>query len=377
MVHRQGWLLHKTCSQTDVYVPCFLFVLMLNEMKTNLFIVYSFVYFLMYACSPVKQTYEVCFVADNTTDSVTWESFLPESGTLNVFYNICVDDSFLYCLDFHNDSILKVYSLASTPSVVGYAMQGQGPDDLIFPLFTCEIVQVGESIRMVDVNAWRMKEIKTVPTVLGRVSLRGTALPIVPMMEDYAETASCIYGTDIDTKNGAFFMYDKVERKVTSIGFNEEVDELVQGYSEESVPFLLSGHLLLHPEAGLCRTMKNSNSLFFYNLQGELLKEIVIGKERKWPKDDGKKCLDFSDEEKYTLSVTGTEKVLCVLYHGYSLQASGQCSKILMFDWDGNLVRIVQTDRDVSRIAISPDGKYLYGLAETEEGGTDVVRLNI
>ena len=346
-------------------------------MKTNLFIVCSFIYLLMYACSPAKQTYEVCFVADNTTDSVTWELFLSESRTLNVFYNICVDDSFLYCLDFHNDSILKVYSLAFAPSIVGYAMQGQGPDDLIFPLFTREIVQENQSVKMVDVNAWRMKEIKTVPAVFGRVSFRGTALPIIPMMEDYAETDSCIYGTDIDAKNGAFFMYDKTECKVTNIGFSKEINELAQGYFGESVPFLLSGHLLLHPEAGLCRTMKNANSLLFYNLRGELLKEIVIGKERKWPKGDGKACLDFSDEEKYILSVTGTENILCVLYHGYPLRALGQCSKILMFDWDGNLVKIVQTDRDVSRIAISPDGKYLYGLAETEEGGTDVVRLNI
>ena len=345
-------------------------------MKTKLFIVCSFICLLMYACSPAKQTHEVCFVADNATDSVAWEQFLSESGTLNVFYNICVDDSFLYCLDFHNDSILKVYPLVSAPSVVGCAMRGQGPDDLIFPLFTREIVQDDKPVRMVDVNAWRMKELKTVPAVLGRVSLRGTALPIVPMMEDYAETDSCIYGTDIDAKNGAFFMYDKMECKVKNIGFSKEVSELAQGYFGESIPFLLSGHLLLHPEVGLCRAMKNANSLFFYSLQGELLKEVVIGKERNWPKGDGKECLDFSDEEKYALSVTGTENFLCVLYHGYSLRASGQCSKILMFDWDGNLMKIVQTDRDVSQIAIAPNGKYIYGLAETEDGGTDVVRLD-
>ena len=322
------------------------------------------------ACSS-KTNHEVCFVTNPAIDSIQTEPFIREGSGLNMFYNICADDSFLYCLDFYNDTILKAYPQTSFPVMARYATKGQGPDDLILPFFTREIVQKGGNIKMTDVNAWSLREIN--PTRSTRIHLNTTRLPIVPMMQDYAETDLCIYGTNIDSPECLFFIYDKNKQKVKDIRYWDE-KQLKSKYPDTHIPFLFTGNLLLHPERGICRTMNNLNSLFFFDLQGELLKEVVIGTERIWPEADPQ-FLDFPQANKYVLSLTGNQECLYILYNGYPANTQGACSKILRFDWEGNLLKSIQTDRDLSQIALTPDGNCLYAIANNEEGGTDVVRI--
>ena len=110
---------------------------------------FSGIILLLSACSTPKPMHEVSFVSETATDSVKMELFLPEKESLNVFYDFCVDDSFLYGIDFYNDSVLKIYPLIPNPSLIGYATKGQGPDDIIFPIFTREISLSKKTIRMV------------------------------------------------------------------------------------------------------------------------------------------------------------------------------------------------------------------------------------
>ena len=120
--------------------------------------------------------------------------------------------------------------------------------------------------------------------------------------------------------------------------------------------------------------MNNLNSLLFYDLQGNLQKEVVIGKERAYP-EPNPQFLDFPDANKYTISLTGNQERIYVLYNGYPTETLGASSKILLFDWDGNLLKSIQTDRDLCLISTTPDGDCLYALANNKEGGTDVVRI--
>lgn len=318
------------------------------------------------------------FVSDLATDSISTELFLPESNGLNVFQSICTDDSFLYCLDYYNnDSILKIYPLTPYPTLSRFAAKGQGPNDLIFPAFSREVAQYGNPIKILDISAWCINEIQYTPTAPEKMQFNKTPLPIVPTMEDFAETDSCIYGTDIDSQESLFFIYNKKNRKITHIGFWQDTEHLTQKYPKEAMPFLLSGPIMLHPTIGICKGMTNMNSIFFYNLQGQLLKEVVIGTKRMWPQDGRQEFLDFPEDNKYTFCLTGTKQHLYVLYHAHPISAHKQHSKILQFDWNGNLLRNIQTDKNLSRIAITPDGTYIYAIADTEEGGTDVVRLQL
>ena len=182
-------------------------------------------------------------------------------------------------------------------------MRPRGKDrmTLILPFFTREIVQKGGNIKMTDVNAWSLREIN--PTRSTRIHLNTTRLPIVPMMQDYAETDLCIYGTNIDSPEYLFFIYDKNKQKVKDIRYWDE-KQLKSKYPDTHIPFLFTGNLLLHPERGICRTMNNLNSLFFFDLQGELLKEVVIGTERIWPEADPQ-FLDFPQANNMSFHLQG------------------------------------------------------------------------
>ena len=324
-------------------------------------------YLLLSSCS-TSMNQEVRFVSDTAADSIRTELFMPENKQLNVFYDIRTDDSLLYCLDFYNDTILKIYPRTSSPTVIRYATKGQGPDDLILPFFTREIAQKGGNIRMTDVNTWSLREIADSSSP--RIHMNSTGLPIVPTMQDYAENDTYIYGNNIDDPECLFFIYDKLEQKLKSIYYND--GNLLKDKYPNS--FLLNGNLLLHPERGLCRSMNNLNSLLFYDLQGNLQKEVVIGKERAYP-EPNPQFLDFPDANKYTISLTGNQERIYVLYNGYPTETLGASSKILLFDWDGNLLKSIQTDRDLCLISTTRDGECLYALANNKEGGTDVVRI--
>lgn len=52
------------------------------------------------------------------------------------------------------------------------------------------------------------------------------------------------------------------------------------------------------------------------------------------------------------------------------------CSKtILVFDWDGNPVRIIETDREMYAITYTAAGHCLYGLGLDDEGNYAVYQI--
>ena len=330
----------------------------------------------MSACHSEKTNHKIEYLSEDATDSVSMELFLSEYVGLNIFHNICADDSFLYCSDVFNDSVLKVYPLTPNPTLTGYATKGQGPDDLIFPIFTKEISQTGVPVKMIDSNLWSLKEVAHVSSSPSRVTLKTKVLPVIPMTEDFAETDSCIYATDIDSKGSMFYIYNKNTKAISYVNYWESTDELERKYPEYSIPSVVAGHILLNPLTGtLCKGMLNQNSLLFYDLQGKLLKEVIIGKEKKLPPTGEQETATFDNENKYVFFLTGTAQRLYALYNGYPIGTEGKSSKIMELDWNGRLLRVIQTDKDLARIAIDANGNYLYATVGTEEGGTDVVRL--
>lgn len=344
-------------------------------MNRNKLFVLSFATLLIGACSSEKAGHEVKYISDALTDSVRTELFLSEDNGLGMYYDICADDSFLYCADLKNDSILKVYPQITNPTIAGYATKGQGPEDVIFPFFTRETRQPGKRVKLVDIYGGSIKEVKSgLSKQPARIQFNSTKLPAIAMPEHFAETDSCIYATAVDDKGFMFYIYNKNNQKATNIEYWEDKEELVKKYSEEAVPFLLTGTICLNEERGLiCRCMQFINCLYFYDLQGNLLKEVVIGKERKMPKEGKPENLGFPGNNQYSHYVTGTNSHLYILYSGE--EDSYSSDKVLILDWDGNTQRMIQTDKEIARIAVTPDERYIYATVGTEEGGTDVVRF--
>lgn len=321
-----------------------------------------------------KETEKTVYLSDDPTCLSKGELFLSENTGLNVFYDIYVSDSSFYCLDFHNDTILKVFSSTPTPSLVGYSMKGEGPNDLLFPFFARSVSPINNGIELVELNTWSTKQISINKNhSLSRIAInKKLPLPILPAIKDYNSTDSCIYGIDVDMQHGLFFIYNKQNQQTSTI---EYCHDLASVYPSKVVPYLLEDHLLVNEkEQSICVGMVNINCLYFFDLAGNLKKEIVIGKEIKYP-DADPQLLDFPNVNKYVTSLTGTVDYLYCLYNGFP-NSSGQ-SKIFQFNWEGELSSVIQTDMKLEKISVDPTDNYILGMNTTKEGGTDLFKFNV
>lgn len=86
----------------------------------------------MISCGSEQEKLTV-YIPDTCTDTLQYEIYLPEEEGLNIFYDLCVTDSFCAFLDTRNDTLLKIFTATIPPALVGLGMKGEGPDDFLFP----------------------------------------------------------------------------------------------------------------------------------------------------------------------------------------------------------------------------------------------------
>lgn len=277
----------------------------------------------MISCGSEQEKLTV-YIPDTCTDTLQYEIYLPEEEGLNIFYDLCVTDSFCAFLDTRNDTLLKIFTATIPPAPVAVSV------------------------------------------------VEAQQLPEMPVVRDYNETDSCVYGIDVDMQHGLFFIYDKHTARVTTVDYHRDIRA---GYPEGHLSYLYESCLMVNQDAkAACMGLLNLNSLCFYDLKGNLMKEIVIGKELKSPEYDPE-FLDFPNAPKYFISLCGTPNYLYALYNGFP-GTSGK-SKIMVFTWQGAPVAIYQTDVKLERIAVAPSGRYVLGLNITEEGGSDVLKFEL
>lgn len=88
----------------------------------------------MISCGSEQEKLTV-YISDTCTDTLQHEIFLSEEEGLNIFYDLCVTDSFCAFLDARNDTLLKIFTVTVPPAFVGLGMKGEGPDDFSFSFF--------------------------------------------------------------------------------------------------------------------------------------------------------------------------------------------------------------------------------------------------
>ena len=330
----------------------------------------------MISCGSEQEKLTV-YISDTCTDTLQHEIFLSEEEGLNIFYDLCVTDSFCAFLDARNDTLLKIFTATVPPAFVGLGMKGEGPDDFLFPFFEKSIGRGGKGkLSFIELNSWNKKAVAihsaASPGPVAVSVVEAQQLPEMPVVRDYNETDSCVYGIDVDMQHGLFFIYDKHTAQVKTVDYHRDIKS---GYPEGHLSYLYESCLMVNQDTkAACTGLLNLNSLCFYDLKGNLMKEIVIGKELKYP-DYDPEFLDFPNAPKYFISLCGTPNYLYALYNGFP-GTSGK-SKIMVFTWQGAPVAIYHTDVKLEKIAADPSGRYVLGLNITEEGGSDVLKFDL
>ena len=118
--------------------------------------------------------------------------------------------------------------------------------------------------------------------------------------------------------------------------------------------------------------MINVNALYLFDLTGILKKELIVGDKITYPEPDPQ-YLDFPNAKKYFVSMTGTNDFLYCLYNA----DASVFSSVFKFDWEGNLLSVMQTDMKLEKISVNPTNKYIYGIKMSEEGGSDIFKFDM
>ena len=156
----------------------------------------------MISCGSEQEKLTV-YIPDTCTDTLQYEIYLPEEEGLNIFYDLCVTDSFCAFLDTRNDTLLKIFTATIPPALVGLGMKGEGPDDFLFPFFEKSIGREGKGeLSFIELNSWNKKTVAihsaASPAPVAVSVVEAQQLPEMPVVRDYNETDSCVYGIDVD-----------------------------------------------------------------------------------------------------------------------------------------------------------------------------------
>ena len=148
----------------------------------------------MISCGSEQEKLTV-YIPDTCTDTLQYEIFLPEEEGLNIFYDLCVTDSFCAFLDTRNDTLLKIFTATIPPALVGLGMKGEGPDDFLFPFFEKSIGREGKGkLSFIELNSWNKKIVAihsaASPGPVAVSVVESQQLPEVPVVRDYNETDS-------------------------------------------------------------------------------------------------------------------------------------------------------------------------------------------
>lgn len=342
--------------------------------KNNLCFICILFSFLLFSCN--REDGNIRYVSEKQTCALIGEVVMSSDSNLNVFYDLTITNNHTVFLDFFGDTIFKVYRNTDLFKPTIFAVKGNGPNDFVSPYFNkTNYDNSNDSIlNLIDLNSWSIKTVNLSFDKNTHIFVKSESLyETFPPINECNIISENIIGTDVDVSNNRlFFIFNKEDKNIQSIPYYPVVDKK---YQQEHLPFLYECKLIANEkENAICIAMKNINMILFYDLKGQQIQSIKIGNMIKYPEKDDK-YLDFPKSPKYFTHINATKQYVYCLYQGGD--EANSLTKIFIMDWHGKHVSTIQTERNLFKIAISPDDKYILGLSITQDGGTDVVKYQL
>lgn len=327
------------------------------------------------------------------TLSLTGELIIPYDH-IKTPENIYASDDKIFLVNSPGvDTLIDEFTSNGKP-VRSFLSKGQGPDEAAF-IFSSYIEAGKKRLMMV-----------TTPGELRSVSLEADAQPLTEKV--------FAYNPDKDTLNFSVKTFMMADNHVLS-AINSDKGIFALFNSDGTFDRILAGHLpesdfgegfpeyakinFLQPAGAVSPDGKHFVCYFgradmtgFANIDGDSIDfrinyvappkgiNVIVG--------DGYISFDFGDDYTYyfTGNVTASDSHAYMPYCGMLARdaekrnkdmAAGEIepfSLIRVYDFDGNIVRVLRTDVNARAIAVSPDDKNLYVLTENDDKGYYIVK---
>jgi hypothetical protein len=293
------------------------------------------------------------------------------ANDIPLYTDVEITDSYYVFTDYENESLLHVYDKNNPSAELTSAIHGRGATGLVsveFVKSNTRYPSESDDVWIID-NKSKLKQVRCRKDSL--MVIRNIALPTeLNRSADYNITKDELYGVPgAGERNKAFYFFhpDSGYYWVDMYGMDKK-------YTKND--FACYADLIVHEkrESVVC-AYRFFNKIQFFDLRGNISKDIFYGKDRIEPKDNAVELSNFKENLKCFIDIYATDQYVFCVYDGSCDYTN--LSKIMIFKWDGTHVKTLQTDRVIKSIAVDKLNAYILALTANEFKGRDIVRYKL
>lgn len=331
---------------------------------------------IIYSCNNHNKSSSFEIIDVKGTTSPTAQLVIEED--MGQFYDLYITDSIVFLATSRGESAIKAYSTKDFTLINEFGYKGDGPEGVDFPMFIKSISN-SESLELYDLNYKTLMKIDF-NTERNTYTISKKQMPdaLWPSININRVSDSIFFANGLPPFNkGHYFKLNINTSKKEWIPYFPKYKT-----DEEDKTIIYSNNILVNEEKSIvvC-VMKYFNRILIFDFDGKLIKDLQIGQSPIEPIVEDLELYKFSkDSENFFLDVIGNKTHFYCLYNRDRINVDDKKannSKIMVFDWDLNLVSTIQTEHLISTMDVDPHNKYILALVFDEEGDTRVYKYDL
>lgn len=294
---------------------------------------------------------------------------------LTVSNDLIILDSIYALVDLSNDGdIFRSYHLRTGEKYASAGNRGNGKNEFLMPISYCSDNQKANSFDVFDINLGR----------LSNIYMRKDSLHIIQDVMPALLTHSFIsgkvgntfYATKLDNADGLYYISisDSLFRWVE---YSSDIDKKIS--SKHNLYSSMYNNIICASKKGVAVAFRFINKILFYTPNGNLVKEVQIGKDAMHPTwDELSEDIDYSTAKIFFLRMCITEQYIYALQYDDNINSEKrQYSLVHVFDWDFKYQHTLRLDSFAGSLKVDKTDSFMLTLVDDGTGLTDVIRYDL
>lgn len=293
------------------------------------------------------------------------------------FYDIAITDDYYAFLNHYSDTLVQVFRQKDmSPYKIG--LREEKEPLFAFPSFIKKNYKskAKNHIEVWDNNSFSIKEMglddnKNNPVI--SYSVIPFSKEVIPCSNIHLTEKEFCATPYLSIKDMVFYSYNR-----------ETGYYYVPPYPV--IPNINPAHSDINPYVGcisvseeknrIVAALRYINTVNFYDLNCDIFNASAFGDTYVFPEYDAiSNFFNLERSRKCFIDICSTDKYIYCLYDGtVDFSAS---SIIVIFDWDGNHIRNLQTNKNIRQIAVDASDTYIMAIISNETGTRDILKLEL
>lgn len=305
-------------------------------------------------------------------DSIEW-TIINDKEILPIANDILVSDSLIFVLGLMDGSWLHSFDRNTGDLIGNHILQGQGPDEIINALDIS--LTSNNELAIYDINDQRLK-LFSVDTYneTGSYDLKSIFRSVW--------NAYALKDGDFLVKTPSFLENESPVRSFSIVnGKIMQIEstylQLPEEFKEEPMLLIVQSDLAIAPNGkNFVSVTTRGGTIEIFSIQGDEIQETFSAMPFpvEFIESNGIKQLDANTVLGF-ISAAADNDFWVASYCGTNEDADA--NKIGIWDWNGQPLKGLITDKMILKLALDPDSKILYGLVADNEGDFSLGMINL